>query len=219
MKTPKDYLFNIPVWMREDKDFSFVFSEISKIYIDIQQTKEDIINSFSLDNLAKYDSSLETIASYFGINRNHYLPMGNRVVSVNMHNGSYEYEENVPINIRLTNETMLRMLKFKLLKSNFDGTRKNLLDNYSSLFRGDRNVIQFLEGILVNDTTGAVLPMLNLNMTLNDDSQSFLDEATLFLNGAYQFNYLGVVTRYSLGGQTIELIWDKSKWDKAKYEV
>lgn len=218
MKTPKDYLFNIPVWMREDKEFSYVFSEISKIFIDIQQTKEDIINSLTLDNLSNFDSSLEIIASYFGINRNHYLPMGNRVISVNVQDSSYKYIQ-CPINIRLTNETMLRMIKFKLLKSNFDGTRKNLLDNYNSLFRGDRNVIQFLEGILVNDTTGKVLPMLNLNMTLNDNSQSFLDEATLFLNGAYQFNYLGVVTRYSLGGQTIELIWDKSKWDKAKYEV
>ena len=219
MKTTKDYLYLIPVWIREDESFNLFYTALVNVFIECQEAKEDIIKSFTFSELANYSKSLEIIASYFGINRNFYLSNGNRVDEINLVAGSwsYNYTPNTAINIALSNEVMLRLVKFKLLQSNFDGTLKNLLDNYNSLFEGESIRIQFLEDTLYNSGEDKLYPVLNLNLVLNENTS--IEEATIFLNGAYSFNYLGVKTTYSLGGKTVELIWDQSEWDRSKWKI
>lgn len=219
MKQMNDYLYLIPVWMREDESFNKFYSTIITILLECQEAKDKIVESFEMSKLAEYSKSLEIIASYFGINRNFYLSDGNNVTGISEVAGSwtYSYTPNSTINISLSNETMLRLIKFKLLQSNFDGTIKNLLDNYNSLFEGEDIRIQFLEDTLLNEGTGEIYPVLNLNLVLNETTP--IEEATLFLNGAYSFNYLGVKTTYSLGGKTVELIWDQSNWDQSKWKI
>lgn len=232
MKKLKDYEYLIPLWMRDDENFMEVYRGILNVLIDIQQTKEDIIRSFSFkpiseeDNrsvISTYNSSLEMIASYFGINRNFYLSNGDKVIAVLEDSGgnlSVEIQQNVPINIRLSNETMLRLIKFNFLKSNFDGTMPHLLENYDKMFRNEPFSIQFLEGMFeIVPNSKHFLPILNLNLVPDKHRVEFLDEATLFLNGAFNFNFMGVATKYSVGGQTAELVWDKSRWDKSKWKV
>lgn len=212
MKELKDYTYLIPLWIREDPAFKTFYEGIINIFLDCQKTKEDIINSFTLENLKNYDKSLEVIASYFGISRNFYLESGNLVTSVNPTTATFNYTPGTEININIPNDILLRMIKFKLLQSNFDGTVKNLIDNFNSLFEDEIN-IQFLEDIKVIEDKE--FPVLRLNLVINNNLTE--EEATLFFNGAYSFNYLGVIVEYSLGGKTIELIWDESEWDLSNW--
>ena len=217
MKTLKEYLYLVPVWMREDESFNRFYSEVIQVLLDCQQAKEDIINSFTLSQLANYDKSLEVVASYFGINRNFYLASGNLVTGIVMAEDEsgliYEYTPESQINISISNEVLLRLIKFKLLQSNFDGTLKNLIENFDSLFK-DEIAIQFIESSI--NVLDKVYPELNLNLVLTPSLT--VEEATLFLNGAYSFNYLGVKTTYTLGGKTVELVWDQSEWDQSNWK-
>jgi hypothetical protein len=220
MKEIKEYLYLVPLWIREDEAFNKFYSEVVQIFLDCQEAKEKIIESFSLDTVQDYNKSLEAIASYFGINRNFYLASGNKVTSIYESGGTwdYDYVESTAINISIPNDILLRLIKFKLLQSNFDGTIKSLITNFNYLF-GDSISIQFIEGEITKEVSPGVFetyPELNLNLVLNEEIT--LEEATLFVNGAYSFNYLGVITTYSLGGKTIELIWDQSEWDRSNWE-
>ena len=219
MKSLKDYTYLIPLWIREDEAFLSYYSSVIQILLDCQEAKDTIVESFQLSEIENYDKSLEVIASYFGINRNYYLASGNLVTAISEALGvwSYEFTPAIAINISIPNDILLRLVKFKLLQSNFDGTVKNLIDNFNSLFK-DTIVIQFIESSVTKEvSTGVfeVYPELNLNLVLNETIS--LEEATLFINGAYSFNYLGVKTTYSLGGKTIELIWDESDWDGSNW--
>jgi hypothetical protein len=219
MKELKDYLYLVPLWIREDEAFNKFYSEVIQIFLDCQEAKDNLVNSFKLAEIENYDKSLEVIASYFGINRNFYLPSGNEVVDIYESAGewTYDYLESVAININIPNQILLRLIKFKLLQSNFDGTIKNLIDKFKYLFK-DSLHIQFIESSVSKEVSPGVFevyPELNLNLVLNETIS--LEEATLFINGAYSFNYLGVKTTYSLGGKTIELIWDQSEWDRSNW--
>ena len=219
MKTLKDYTYLIPLWIREDEAFLSYYSSVIQILLDCQEAKDTIVESFQLSEIENYDKSLEVIASYFGINRNYYLASGNLVTTITEALGvwSYEFTPATAINISIPNDILLRLVKFKLLQSNFDGTVKNLIDNFSSLFK-DTIVIQFIESSVTKEVSAGVFetyPELTLNLVLNETIS--LEEATLFINGAYSFNYLGVKTTYSLGGKTIELIWDESDWDGSNW--
>lgn len=221
MKQFKDYFYLIPAWMREDENFRKFYTDLVNIFLDCQKANEDIIKSFTGQYISSYDKSLEILASYFGVNRNFYLSSGNKVTAINVYEDSYDYTADSVINIKISNEVLFRIIKFKLLMSNFDGTIKSLLNNYNILFANEPINIQFIEDTFTSEPDNIVYPALALNIPLNDylATPEGLKEATLFLNGAYTFNYMGVIIRYSLGGRTAELVWDESDWDKSKWKI
>jgi hypothetical protein len=92
MKTEKDYLYLVPVWMREDESFNKFYSSLVTMFLECQEAKDKIIESFDLSNISSYSKSLEIIASYFGINRNFYLPEGNNVTNIHYTAGSWQYD-------------------------------------------------------------------------------------------------------------------------------
>lgn len=215
MKTIKDYSFQVPLWMRDDDNFMVFWEGVFQIFEDIQKARKDITEALKFDRISENTDLLNKIASYFGINRNFYLSKGTKVTGFSGNIPILSYD--VPINIVMTNDILFRIIKFKILQSNFDGTLKNLLSNYSSIFSNEEDIIiQFFEDTH-EISGGGLLPMLNMNMVVTENLTK--EEATLFLNGAYQFNLLGTIVKTSLGGKTIELWWDDGKWDESKWKI
>lgn len=231
------YINMFPAWMKEDVKFLDFYSCVARLFAEVQETKEQILGAFLFANenntaqpILNYPTNIDSLASYYGINRNFYTSSGVKVKSKNL-NGSYTTEETLKeVNIQMSDKNLFRLIKFKILKNSFDGTIKNLIKNYNSLFYKEiedkEMIISFKEDIYTKDASdpnSLKLPKLVIDLTLPINNGIMpleeQNEVELFLNRAYDFSYLGVIIQYTVNGKSVEVIWDQSNWDDAIWKL
>lgn len=129
----------IPLWMKEDEQFTKVYKYIESIFNQVVKTCEDMRNDLIFNV-----SSAEFIKllSIFGQSSTLKRTSGKLDYKLTYEAGDVwriNRDEGVELNISLSKFSLYYLAKFNALKNNFDGTFKNFEDSIDKIFNDHSN--------------------------------------------------------------------------------
>ena len=210
----------IPLWMRSDSQFltwwTSISNEFNKISLVQQSIKDCITLSRENEDIYKKLCKIYNIPEYITIPKETII-----ITKIYQTGGSWKVDTSSTSDtkyIEITSTIRYYMLKYKLLMNNFKGTYKDLEELESDLFNDERELsFSFKDITELGDKNYPKLEISILFNSLKEDTlntQEYLDLCTLFLNGYFSFNLMGVILNYNISGTILELRWNEGKWNK-----
>lgn len=215
-----EYDYLIPLWIRSDSQFytwwTSIVEEFNKISLVQEKIKEDISLVEENKDIFKKLCKIYNIPEYIT------LPKGTIIVDkIYQESNSWKVDTSTTSDtkyIEITSTIRYYLLKYKLLMNNFKGTYKNLEELSSNLFNSEKELsFSFKDTTILGDTN---YPKLEISISFNSlkedtlNTQEYLDLCTLFLNGFFKFNLMGVILVYNISGTILELRWNEGRWNK-----
>lgn len=210
----------IPLWMRSDSQFltwwTSISNEFNKISLVQQSIKDCITLSRENEDIYKKLCKIYNIPEYITIPKETII-----ITKIYQTGGSWKvdtFSTSDTKYIKITSTIRYYMFKYKLLMNNFKGTYKDLEELESDLFNDERELsFSFKDITELGDKNYPKLEISILFNSLKEDTlntQEYLDLCTLFLNGYFSFNLMGVILNYNISGTILELRWNEGKWNK-----
>ena len=215
-----EYDYLIPLWMRSDSQFYTWWTSIVEEFNKISSTQENIKKDISL--VKENKDIFKKLCKIYNIPEYITLPKGTIIVDkIYQESGSWKVNTSTTSDtkyIEITSTIRYYLLKYKLLMNNFKGTYKNLEELSSNLFNNEKELsFSFKDITILGDSN---YPKLEISISFNSlkeetlNTQEYLDLCTLFLNGFFKFNLMGVILVYNISGTILELRWNEGKWNK-----
>ena len=232
-----NYINLVPLWIRSDPQFNIWWKKIIALFTSVSEVQENIKSSLEL-KLENYNT-FEKITKILNIPRQEILPPGNiKVTSVKKSGSTWVITTETlteSLVIQITPLIRYYLFKYKLLMNNFDGTYKNLYESAQKSFSSAEELsFDFTEGISTNG-----YPELTINLNLNTVLDSLIEKEseedyektdryklynqylnlfTLFYNGYFNFNIMGVILKYQISKNNLYMIWNEDNWNESLWD-
>ena len=191
------YAKMIPLWMKEDEQFSKVYKYIEDVFNQVIKTCEDMKSNIEFNINSK---AFLKVLSIFG-QEEVFRGTGKKVIGLKWDGLKWivlREDTEDDINIVLSEFSLFFSAKFNSLKNNFNGTFKSLKESLSNVFKqdttkGDYITIKGFQDIREDDYNNKH-PFVILNLDLAQALQNALPPQTSGVDGAYDDpNYIGYI--------------------------
>lgn len=234
-----NYINLMPLWMRSDSRFDYWWKEIVNLFTSISEVQEDIKKSMEL-KIDNY-STFEKITKILNIPGQEILLPGKiKVSDVIKSRSKWTIKTETLINsltIQITPLIRYYLFKYKLLMNNFDSTYKSLIESAEKGF----DSIKELSFNFIENVNSDGYPELTINLQLNTVLDSiikkegeteeeykkterykqylkYLDLFTLFYNGYFNFNLMGIILKYQISENNLYMIWNEDNWNESLWD-
>lgn len=162
----------VPLYIREDEQFSAVYNYVKDIFKQVQQTCSDMIENMKIDiNSAEFLKLL----SLFGQSST-FKQKGVKIVGLQPREGGrwsilkdgVAPAEPIDLDIQIQGVSLYYSAKFNILKNNFNGTYKALEESLSKIFNPDEDYVSVsCSQSIANDSLGVHHQLLELIIQLD----------------------------------------------------